>query len=104
MKLFATLTLFVVSVAVAAPTKRQGPVVVVDSCYPEKWGPLVIGKTIVRLGKCLHGTHPNVFYAKDLPAGSRVIGPNDPVTADLRYNRLNVKVTANNVATEVYCG
>ena len=38
-----------------------------------------------------------------LPAGSRVIGPSDPVTMDFRPERLNVEVGADGRIAKVGC-
>lgn len=38
-----------------------------------------------------------------LPAGSRVIGPNDPVTRDYRPDRLNIEIGANDRIDRVAC-
>ena len=38
-----------------------------------------------------------------LPAGSRVIGPNDPITRDYRPDRLNIEVGANDRIARVAC-
>lgn len=38
-----------------------------------------------------------------LPAGSRVIGPNDPITRDYRPDRLNIEIGANDRIARVAC-
>ncbi|KAJ1957564.1 hypothetical protein EC988_000763 [Linderina pennispora] len=105
MKLFATLALLLVSAAAAAvPAKRQAPGIGQDGCNAAKWSPLLVGKKIILPNKCVHGTHNNVFYAKELPEGTRIIPPGTPVTADYRFNRLNLEVTSDYIGTKVWCG
>ncbi len=44
-----------------------------------------------------------VLAAMLFPAGTRIIGPNDAVTADFRADRLNIEVGANDRIAKVAC-
>lgn len=51
----------------------------------------------------LVGQPKSVLATMMLPAGSRVIGPNDAVTMDLRLDRLNVEIGADDRIAKVSC-
>lgn len=41
--------------------------------------------------------------AMELPAGTRIVGPGDPVTADFRPDRLNIEIGADGRVARVAC-
>ena len=51
----------------------------------------------------LIGQPKTVLKSMMLPAGSRVIGPNDPVTMDFRPDRLNVEIGADDRIAKIAC-
>ena len=51
----------------------------------------------------LVGQPQSVLATMLLPAGSRVIGPNDAVTMDFRADRLNVEIGADGRIAKVGC-
>jgi hypothetical protein len=51
----------------------------------------------------LVGQPQSVLQSMLLPAGSRVIGPSDPVTMDFRPERLNVEIGADGRIAKVGC-
>lgn len=51
----------------------------------------------------LVGQSGSVLRGMMLPAGSRVIGPNDAVTADYRADRLNVELDGNGRIGKIAC-
>ncbi|WP_134724856.1 I78 family peptidase inhibitor [Paracoccus luteus] len=51
----------------------------------------------------LVGQPQSVLATMLLPAGSRVIGPNDAVTMDFRAERLNVEIGADGRIAKVAC-
>lgn len=51
----------------------------------------------------LVGQPQSVLATMLLPAGSRVIGPNDAVTMDFRPDRLNVEIGADGRISKVGC-
>ena len=51
----------------------------------------------------LIGQNRSVAEAMSLPAATRIIGPNDAVTADYRPDRLNVEYDAQGLITRISC-
>jgi hypothetical protein len=46
----------------------------------------------------------DVLKTRDLPAGTRVIGPNMAVTMDFRQDRLNFSIGKTNRIERIFCG
>ena len=46
----------------------------------------------------------DVLNTRDLPAGTRIIGPNMAVTMDFRQDRLNFSIGKTNRIERIYCG
>ena len=51
----------------------------------------------------LIGTDSAAIDRATLPAGTRIIGPNDAVTMDYRIERLNIRTDAAGRVTELGC-
>ncbi len=69
-----------------APAPQPDP----DSCHSAQFQGLV-------------GQPRAVLDQLRLPLGTRVIGPNDPVTMDFRPDRLNFEIGANGLIAKIGC-
>ncbi|KAI0997280.1 hypothetical protein K3495_g10906 [Podosphaera aphanis] len=58
----------------------------------KQWRSKLIGKMIVESAEVKSTTNVEVFAKTDLPHGTRVIRPGQPVTLDFRPDRLNVNI------------
>lgn len=72
---------------------------------PAETGPALPAPEVCKAGdyKGLVGQSRSVLDAMLLPAGTRIIGPNDPVTADFRPDRVNIEVGAGDRIEKVSC-
>ncbi|RKP06323.1 hypothetical protein THASP1DRAFT_31857 [Thamnocephalis sphaerospora] len=69
----------------------------------DKWKKKLVGKILVQTGRSppKYTSLTDLVFERDLPKPYRLIGPNTPVTKDLRPNRLNVFIDAKNKITDV---
>lgn len=51
----------------------------------------------------LVGQPKSVLDAKKFPAGTRIVGPGDPVTADYRADRLNIEINSDDRIEKIGC-
>ncbi|WP_272848199.1 I78 family peptidase inhibitor [Paracoccus saliphilus] len=51
----------------------------------------------------LVGQPKSVLDSKDFPAGTRIIGPGDAVTADYRADRLNIEINRDDRIEKIGC-
>lgn len=71
-------------------TPPVAPPVDTDLCKASSYGGLI-------------GQSQAVLKSMMLPAGSRVIGPNDAVTMDFRADRLNIEIGAGGRIEKIAC-
>lgn len=51
----------------------------------------------------LVGQPRSVLESREFPAGTRIIGPGDPVTADYRADRLNIEINSSDRIEKIGC-
>ncbi|PZO67277.1 MAG: hypothetical protein DI498_02735 [Paracoccus denitrificans] len=76
--------------ACVEPTPPAQPPDDADQCKASSYGGLI-------------GQSQTVLKSMMLPAGSRVIGPNDAVTMDFRADRLNIEIGAGGRIEKIAC-
>lgn len=65
----------------------------------------LVGKRFMKDAMAKEDAESGLFFtASEIPAGSRIIYPNTPVTKDFRRERLNVHVNGEGVAQRVIFG
>ena len=88
MKIIALLPLLAVVACVEQPVPAAEPDM--DACKASAYQGLV-------------GQPKSVLATMMLPAGSRVVGPTDPITMDFRTERLNVEIGKDDRIAKVAC-
>lgn len=74
-----------------------------EPAYVEPTPPLVVDECGAAGYQGLIGQPRTALSAMNFPLGTRVIGPEDMVTADFRPDRLNIEYGVNGRITKVSC-